>query len=72
MSMWMVCEAACLAFSQAREHRDKELEEIDQRFAAKTGSKHTFTKECSSEIGIEVAPGDVYALWLAFLEAAES
>ena len=56
---------------QAREDLDKQLVEIDQRFASKTGSRRSFTKECSPEIGIAVSPDDLYALWLAFLEAAE-
>ena len=57
---------------QAREDLDEKLMEIDQHFASKTGSRRSFTKECSPEIGIAVSPDDLYALWLAFLEAAES
>ena len=51
--------------------RDNRLTEIDVKFAKSTGSRRSFTKECSPEIGIAVAPDEVYALWLEFLKAAE-
>ena len=58
--------------AQAREQRDKRLTHIDAKFATRTGSKRSFTKECSPEIGIAVTPDDLYALWLHFLKAAET
>ena len=56
---------------QARKKRDEALLAIDMEFASKSGSKRSFTKECSPELGIAVSPDDVYQWWLRFLGAAE-